>query len=611
VESDNEVNISGHIDGAAKSEEDLYYSVAQFSERGRRIEDVLPSHWLWADLDTVHPTVASKLSLHPTIAIESSPGRYQALWRLSEELKPSTLAKLNRALTYALDADPGGWDLTQVLRLPVTRNHKYPEKPFVKCMWYNEDVMHDPRVVWKKVKGLVPPEALTRAIEVVIERRDIPSALRRLLTTPVDQIVEGERSGVLWRLECGLAECGLTHDEIMDLVWPCNWNKWKAVGTGRARLEREIHKAIRHVQVSIKPPQEEEDEVVEESLPWIEHDSLVSMVIRKPRWMIEGVWSAGAQGIIAGEPKSSKSMIALALAVAVASGEPFLGKYRVKTQGPVLLVDVETGKRTTQDRLRRIEKNMGLLEDGDVVFGPNGTVEIQFPKDSGIPLHVLSEFPFDLTDEDHRRGLVDKVNEVQPVMVLLDSLYLMLGDVNENQAHELRPILLWLTEIKQQAGCSMPIVHHYKKENETTRGMRPGQRMRGSGALHAWTESAIFCTARKDAREGWSRTRLETEHRAAAPRYPFELAWTMTEDEGVGMSWEIGAPQTVQSRESGEKLNVVERTVGIGCTMPFPELVTLLGWSRKTVEKYVGLSTHLEMGMRKTRSGQTRTVRWV
>jgi len=371
-------------------------------------------------------------------------------------------------------------------------------------------------------------------------------------------------------------------------------------------LEREIHKAIRHVQVSIKPPQEEE--VVEQRLPWLDHDALVSMVIRKPRWMIEGVWSAGAQGIIAGEPKSSKSMIALALAVAVASGEPFLGKYRVKTQGPVLLVDAETGKRTTQDRLRRIERQMGLLEEGDVVFGADGHVEISFPADSNIPLHVLSEYPFDLTDEECRVGLIDKINEVQPVMVLLDSLYLMLGDVNENQAHELRPILLWLTEIKGQAGCALPIVHHYKKENETTKGMRPGQRMRGSGALHAWTESSIFCTARKDAREGWSRTRLETEHRAAPPRYPFELAWTMAEDDGVGMSWEVGAPQTAQAQEKREQLNRLERIVREEGEIELSALCEVLELGRQAVNRRIEESEKLSSEIKVVENRRVKVV---
>src|SRR4029077_17345333 len=131
--------------------EDLYYSVAQFSQRGRKIEDVLPTRWLWADLDEVHPSSATALGLMPTVAIESSPGRFQALWRLSREVSVATLEKLNRGLTYALDADKGGWDLTQVLRIPGTRNFKYEGAPLVRLLWINEET-YEPQGIWRVVR---------------------------------------------------------------------------------------------------------------------------------------------------------------------------------------------------------------------------------------------------------------------------------------------------------------------------------------------------------------------------------------------------------------------------------------------------------------------------
>src|SRR5262245_61213550 len=100
-----ESQLSLRIDRCLYDEEDLYFSVAKFSKRGRNIEDVLPMAWLWADLDEVNPTVATKLGLMPTVAVESSPGRYQAYWHLDRKYKPATIKRLNQALTYALGAD--------------------------------------------------------------------------------------------------------------------------------------------------------------------------------------------------------------------------------------------------------------------------------------------------------------------------------------------------------------------------------------------------------------------------------------------------------------------------------------------------------------------------
>lgn len=115
-------------------EGDVYFCPNLFSRPRRRQALVLPSCWLYADLDEVKP-IRAHAELSPTIAWESSPGRYQALWHMDQHMPPNLHQELNRKLTYALGADKGGWDTTQVLRVPGTFNHKYAEKPEVKLLW--------------------------------------------------------------------------------------------------------------------------------------------------------------------------------------------------------------------------------------------------------------------------------------------------------------------------------------------------------------------------------------------------------------------------------------------------------------------------------------------
>ena len=55
------------------------------------------------------------------------------------------------------------------------------------------------------------------------------------------------------------------------------------------------------------------------------------------RWLVTGLWSEQAVGIVGGEPKCCKSFLALDLAVAVASGTPCLRRFVVPTAGRVLL----------------------------------------------------------------------------------------------------------------------------------------------------------------------------------------------------------------------------------------------------------------------------------
>jgi len=79
----------------------------------------------WADLDRCRP---DKLLVHPSVIIESSPGRYQAYWCLDRHPEPEDVEALSRRIAYrhaAEGADRSGWDLTQLLRVPWTSNYKY------------------------------------------------------------------------------------------------------------------------------------------------------------------------------------------------------------------------------------------------------------------------------------------------------------------------------------------------------------------------------------------------------------------------------------------------------------------------------------------------------
>ena len=105
------------------SEHDLYFCPTPLRSRRRRKGQVIGSRVVWADLDTIDPAT---LTHSPTIAWNSSPGRWQALWKLDKFLPPNEIEDLCKRMTYSIGADKGGWDLTQVLRIPNTINHKYP-----------------------------------------------------------------------------------------------------------------------------------------------------------------------------------------------------------------------------------------------------------------------------------------------------------------------------------------------------------------------------------------------------------------------------------------------------------------------------------------------------
>src|SRR5262252_9406782 len=74
---------------------DRYFCPLVFSKPERKKEYALPTNLLWADLDPVHP---DQCRLKPSIAWESSPGRYQALWFLTAEIPAEEAAALSKRI---------------------------------------------------------------------------------------------------------------------------------------------------------------------------------------------------------------------------------------------------------------------------------------------------------------------------------------------------------------------------------------------------------------------------------------------------------------------------------------------------------------------------------
>lgn len=166
-----------HVDTSA----DVYWCPLVFDRRRRLAAHALPTHVLWADLDAASPY---ECRLRPSVAWQTTQGvsgnngggydpdpdvaqymhqaavlgagldpqpHYQALWLLwpsaadfsYPEFRPelwsipaAEAAQLSKRIAHAEPgADKGGWDVTQVLRLPGTLNHKHTPPHRVELLW--------------------------------------------------------------------------------------------------------------------------------------------------------------------------------------------------------------------------------------------------------------------------------------------------------------------------------------------------------------------------------------------------------------------------------------------------------------------------------------------
>ena len=194
-------------------------------------------------------------------------------------------------------------------------------------------------------------------------------------------------------------------------------------------------------------------------------------------WLIEGLWSAEAVGIIGGEPKTFKSFLALDLAVAVASGTPCLRHFPTSQRGPVLLFAAEDDVHVVRARLE------GIAAAAGVAF-------------ENLDIHIITVPALRLDRHDDRLALAATVALLLPKLLVLDP-FVRLHCIDENVAAE------------------VALVHHARKGAAHERG---GQALRGSSEFHAWGDSNLYM------RRVGRQLQLSIEHRAAAGRDWFPLA---------------------------------------------------------------------------------------
>lgn len=204
------------------------------------------------------------------------------------------------------------------------------------------------------------------------------------------------------------------------------------------------------------------------------------------RWLVESLWAERAVGILGGEPKCGKSLLALDIAVAVASGTPCLRRFAVEKRGRVLLYAAEDSLPVVRERLDGIAATAGTTL-------------------AALDLFVITAATLRLDTQTDRRLLEQTVRQARPRLLVLDP-FVRLHAIDENAAGEVAPLLGYLRRLERTYETAVLLVHHVRKGAAK---LRPGQALRGSSELHAWGDSNLYLRRRGET------LRLAVEHRAA------------------------------------------------------------------------------------------------
>jgi len=210
-------------------------------------------------------------------------------------------------------------------------------------------------------------------------------------------------------------------------------------------------------------------------------------------WLVDPLWGAGAVGIIGGSPKACKTWLALELAVAVASGQPCLGRFAVPRPGPALVFAAEDAPHQIKSRLQSLAR----ARNADFA-----ALDVRLIVENSLRLDRAQDLQrLRLTLATHR-----------PRLLVLDP-YVRLQSSDENDVRSVSAILSALRDLSRTFQVAVALVHHARKNA----AQLPGQALRGSGDFWAWGDSNLYVARKNDG------LLLTVEHRSAPSPAPLSL----------------------------------------------------------------------------------------
>jgi hypothetical protein len=287
----------------------------------------------------------------------------------------------------------------------------------------------------------------------------------------------------------------------------------------RSTSREDIERSIRRLQRSA--------EDVADELPSMTSVELDAKTWESPSgWLVHDWMLASACFMIAGHPKSAKSIIAAALCLSVVSGEDFLRHWPVTKRGPAIFINGEDGEQMTQPRLRKLAATLGIsYPQPDLILSCQQECDISTPRGWG--------------------RIARLVRRIKPVITVIDCFRRFAFNVNENNSSEVSPILCRARNLQKETGTAIGFVHHLSRDTEWNKKVPPIQRLRGSGDFYAWIDTGIGMEHPDRKKTEHYMTAL---HRGAGSpdEQCVHIAW---DDERNECNIRLGEPRTKKERQ--------------------------------------------------------------
>jgi len=232
----------------------IWYSVSLFARPDRKKEYANAGRIIYADLDACDPSIVEP---HPTLVTETSSGRYQGIWRTDRILDPDTTEDYARRIAYRYSVngvDKSGWDTGQLLRVPYTRNYKYPGNPEIRIIESVDDLLspdvfesidipeYDPSLNGDQDATMPELDKLPDA-EFVIYKYENELKRKPLTQFYIEPDAGADWSSLMWSLINTCFEAGMSDVEVFAIALKAKCNKYERDRRPIRYLWKEVQKA--------------------------------------------------------------------------------------------------------------------------------------------------------------------------------------------------------------------------------------------------------------------------------------------------------------------------------------------------------------------------------
>jgi predicted ATP-dependent serine protease len=173
---------------------------------------------------------------------------------------------------------------------------------------------------------------------------------------------------------------------------------------------------------------------------------LTSLKITEPKDMVEGLIRETSMCFLVGEEGCGKSILAMNLGLAIATGKDTILNYKIHKKGKVLYLNNELPFPEFVSRFNKMVKPNSHDQTDKL---QNFIIPNRFP--------LLSEYKIDLDA---------KCRQEKPILIIIDCLYWTHNN-KENDNSEMKNVLRDLVSLRDEHQTAILIIHHTKKGSKS------------------------------------------------------------------------------------------------------------------------------------------------